>query len=110
MVLLICVMRDLKLAPIDMNLFPAGFNNLNPKFFALSVMQQQKIIQQIAPAAKNILIIPESHTRNLFYWANIKTLQSILESAGFQVRFGLLDGGDYSIARYCIDFRRKCDC
>jgi glutamate--cysteine ligase len=26
-----------KLAPIDMNLFPAGFNNLNPNFLEISV-------------------------------------------------------------------------
>lgn len=81
-----------KLAPIDMNLFPAGFNNLNPNFLSVSVCAAQKIIEKIVPGAKNILIIPESHTRNLFYWANIKTLQSILESAGFKVRLGLLNG------------------
>lgn len=26
-----------KLAPVDMNLFPAGFNNLNPKFMPLCI-------------------------------------------------------------------------
>lgn len=80
-----------KLAPIDMNLFPAGFNNLNPDFLPLSVDAAKNIILKIVPNAKNILIIPESHTRNLFYWANIKTLQTILELAGFTVRFGILD-------------------
>lgn len=80
-----------KLAPIDMNLFPAGFNNLNPDFLSLSIAAAQQIIQKIVPDAKRILIIPESHTRNLFYWANIKTLQRILEEAGFTVRFGMLD-------------------
>lgn len=80
-----------KLAPIDMNLFPAGFNNLNPNFLSLAISAAEKIIHKIAPQAKTILVIPESHTRNLYYWANIKTLQTILENAGFQVRFGLLD-------------------
>jgi glutamate--cysteine ligase len=80
-----------KLAPIDMNLFPAGFNNLNPDFLSLSVAAAKQSIHNLAPEAKNILIIPESHTRNLFYWANVKTLQHILESAGFSVRFGMLD-------------------
>ncbi|EKD71199.1 MAG: hypothetical protein ACD_46C00248G0001 [uncultured bacterium] len=79
-----------KLAPIDMNLFPAGFNNLNPNFMSITVSAAQKIIQKIVPHTKKILIIPESHTRNLFYWANIKTLQTILEKAGFEVRFGFL--------------------
>lgn len=80
-----------KLAPIDMNLFPAGFNNLNPDFLSLSVNAAKNIILKITPHAKNILVIPESHTRNLFYWANVKTLQTILEMAGFQVRFGILN-------------------
>lgn len=79
-----------KLAPIDMNLFPAGFNNLNPDFLSLSVTAAAGIIHKIAPDAKNILVIPESHTRNLFYWSNVKTLQTILELAGFHARFGIL--------------------
>src|SRR3990167_7191738 len=79
-----------KLAPIDMNLFPAGFNNLNPNFLPLSIDAAKKIIIRIAPQTKRIMVIPESHTRNLFYWENIKTLQTILEDASFQVRFGVL--------------------
>lgn len=79
-----------KLAPVDMNLFPAGFNNLNPNFMSLSITAAEKIIHQVVPGAKRILVIPESHTRNLFYWENIKTLQIILEKAGFEVRFGIL--------------------
>ena len=31
------VTAGFKLAPVDMNLFPAGFNNLNPAFLPLSV-------------------------------------------------------------------------
>jgi glutamate--cysteine ligase len=79
-----------KLAPIDMNLFPAGFNNLNPNFMSLSVSAAEKAIHRFVLSAKRILVIPESHTRNLLYWENIKTLQKILETAGFQVRFGML--------------------
>lgn len=80
-----------KLAPIDMNLFPAGFNNLNPDFLSHSVEAAEKTIHAISPAIKKILVIPESHTRNLRYWSNIKTLQNILESAGFDIRFGSLN-------------------
>ncbi len=81
-----------KLAPIDMNLFPAGFNNLNPNFLPLGVMAAKNAILQISPQAKKILVIPESHTRNLFYWSNVRTLQKILENAGFDVRFGIMNG------------------
>src|SRR3990167_3151618 len=79
-----------KLAPIDMNLFPSGFNNLNPNFLSFAVTAAKKNILKMLPTAKRILIIPENHTRNLFYWENIKTLQIILENAGFQVRLGTL--------------------
>lgn len=80
-----------KLAPIDMNLFPAGFNNLNPNFLAQSSTAAQGIIHTISADAKKILIIPESHTRNLHYWANANTLKTILEKAGFKIRFGILN-------------------
>lgn len=80
-----------KLAPIDMNLFPAGFNNLNPNFFNYAVTAAQKIIQQILPSAKKILIIPESHTRNFLYWENVKTLQKILLAAHFEARIGTVN-------------------
>jgi len=80
-----------KLAPIDMNLFPAGFNNLNPNFLSHSVVAAQNSIHTISPTAKRLLIIPENHTRNLHYWSNVKTLQTILENAGFECHFGTLD-------------------
>jgi glutamate--cysteine ligase len=81
-----------KLAPVDMNLFPAGFNNLalNPSFVTLSVDASRQIVHQLAPQAKNILLIPESHTRNIFYWENVKALQDILTAAGFTVRVSSL--------------------
>lgn len=79
-----------KLAPIDMNLFPAGFNNLNPSFFDLSVKAARKIIAQLVPDARRILLVPENHTRNLFYWENINTLLKLLQQANYEVRVGLL--------------------
>lgn len=79
-----------KLAPVDMNLFPAGFNNLNPDFLQLSIQAADVVIKRIFPNAERILLIPENHTRNLFYWDNIKTLLAILNGAGFSVRVGSL--------------------
>lgn len=80
-----------KLAPIDMNLFPAGFNNLNPNYLPLAVESAKKIFSQLKPNANKILVIPESHTRNLFYWENIRSLKTILEGAGLTMRLGTLD-------------------
>src|SRR5579871_2058871 len=67
-----------KLAPVDMNLFPAGFNNLNSDFMPLSIEAARSIIEEKAPQAKSILLIPENHTRNIHYWENIKSLFEIL--------------------------------
>lgn len=77
-----------KVSPIDMNLFPAGFNNLGAKSFAISQSAARDIILALAPGAKKILVVPESHTRNLNYWENMYVLQSLLEKAGFDVRLG----------------------
>jgi glutamate--cysteine ligase len=79
-----------KLAPVDMNLFPAGFNNLNLEFLPLAIEAAQLAISQVMPNAKRILLIPENHTRNLFYWENIKILLQVLTQAGFEVRVGTL--------------------
>lgn len=79
-----------KLAPVDMNLFPAGFNNLNPSFLPLSVEAAKIAITHSVPHAKKILLIPENHTRNLYYWENIRGLLNILEQAGFEIKIGSL--------------------
>jgi len=86
-----------KVAPIDMNLFPAGFNNLNPSFLPLAVNAAKRSIHRFLPAAKKILVIPESHTRNLFYWQNIFALKNILEQGEFVVRFALLNKEDDAV-------------
>ena len=79
-----------KIAPVDTNLFPAGFNNLNPSFEALCIHAVQMAVAAIEKPIDKILIIPENHTRNLFYMENIASLQSMIEKAGFEVRIGSL--------------------
>ncbi|MBF6057816.1 MULTISPECIES: glutamate--cysteine ligase [Thiomicrorhabdus] len=79
-----------KLAPVDTNLFPAGFNNLHPDLRSLAVLAAQTAVTQICPIADGILIIPENHTRNLFYLENVFALKSILENAGYEVQIGSL--------------------
>jgi glutamate--cysteine ligase len=79
-----------KLAPIDTNLFPGGFNNLNPDFLPLCVQATQSSIKKICPDAREVLLIPESHTRNQFYLQNVARLSNILKQAGLNVRLGSL--------------------
>jgi glutamate--cysteine ligase len=79
-----------KLAPVDTNLFPGGFNNLNPAFLPLCVQAIQAAVERVCPDARGILLVPENHTRNTFYLQNVETLQNILRQAGMRVRVGSL--------------------
>ncbi|SIN73978.1 glutamate--cysteine ligase [Sulfurivirga caldicuralii] len=79
-----------KLAPVDTNLFPAGFNNLAPELMPLAVQAAQAAVTQACPVTDGVLIIPENHTRNLFYLENLRALQNILCAAGYETRIGSL--------------------
>ncbi len=79
-----------KLAPVDTNLFPGGFNNLNPDFHPLCVQAAMVAVEKICPDARGALLIPENHTRNSFYLQNVAALQTILRHAGMNVRIGSL--------------------
>jgi len=82
-----------KLAPVDMNLFPGGFNNLNPDFASLAIQAASVAIEKVCPEAKRVLIIPEKHTRNMFYLKNLYQLKEILKNSGLEVRIGTVDIG-----------------
>lgn len=77
-----------KMASIDMNLFPGGFNNLNPNFIPLATIAAQDAVERACETAKSVLLIPENHTRNIFYLQNVYALAGILRDAGFEVRIG----------------------
>ena len=79
-----------KLAPVDTNLFPAGFNNLNEAFMPLCIQAAQAAVERVCPDAAKILLIPESHTRNTYYMESVATLAEILRKGGFEVRIASL--------------------
>ena len=80
-----------KLAPVDTNLFPGGFNNLTPEMLPLAVQAAMAAIEKICPEAKNLLLIPERHTRNAFYLMSVQRLMRVFHQAGLNVRLGTLD-------------------
>ena len=80
-----------KLAPVDTNLYPGGWNNLTPDMLPLAVQAGMAAIEKICPEAKNLLLIPENHTRNTFYLSNVVQLQRIFGQAGLNVRLGTLN-------------------
>ncbi len=77
-----------KIAPVDTNLFPAGFNNLNSAFEPLCIQSMQMAIERINPEIDRVLLIPENHTRNLFYLESLNSIRNIIEKAGYEVRIG----------------------
>lgn len=79
-----------KLAPVDTNLFPGGFNNLNPAFLPLCVQAAMSAIEKFCPEAKRLLLIPENHTRNQFYLQNVAQIAAVLKQTGLEVRIGSL--------------------
>ena len=80
-----------KMASIDMNLFPGGYNNLNPNFIQLASHAALDAVERACPQAKSVLIVPENHTRNTFYLQNVYALSNILRNAGFEVRLGSIN-------------------
>jgi len=75
-----------KIAVVDTNLFPAGFNNLCEHGLVDSVKFLREAILRRVENCRNILIVAEEHTRNTWYLENIRILQQIIEQAGFQVK------------------------
>lgn len=80
----------LRLAPVDTNLYPAGFNNLSLAARGRAGRYFESALRENFPAAGRILIIPENHTRNLGYLENLHVLTAILMDAGYEVRIGSL--------------------
>lgn len=79
-----------KLSPVDTNLFPAGFNNLNPDVYPLAIQALQFTMDNYYQSCKRVLIIPENHTRNSHYFSNLSILKNLFTKAGFDVQLGTL--------------------
>lgn len=77
-----------KLAPVDTNLFPGGFNNLSAEMAPLAVQATMAAIEKYCPDARNLLLVPENHTRNGYYLENLARLIKLMRMAGLNVRLG----------------------
>jgi glutamate--cysteine ligase len=75
-----------KVVPVDSNLYPAGFNNICPEDLRTAPSILRAHLERWE--AKKVLIVPESHTSNLFYLENLHYLKSIFENAGFETQIG----------------------
>ncbi|MFN3860020.1 MAG: glutamate--cysteine ligase [Roseateles sp.] len=80
-----------KLAPVDTNLFPSGFNHLTDDMLPQAVQAAMAAIEKICPEARNLLLIPEPGVRCSFYLEHLAVLVRIFTQAGLNVRLGGLD-------------------
>lgn len=83
-----------RLVPVDVNLYPAGFHNLSARAEARAARFLAAWREENLPHARRLLIVPESHTRNLAYRDNLAALVRIAEAAGFDAAIGSLREGD----------------
>jgi glutamate--cysteine ligase len=80
-----------KLAPVDTNLFPTGWNNMTPEMLPLAVQAAMAAIEKICPEARNLLLIPENNARSTSYLSSVAQLRRIFHMAGLNVRIGSID-------------------
>lgn len=77
-----------KVAVVDANHFPAGFNNISIEDVErLSSLLKDHILRQ-NPECKWVHLYPESHTRNQGYIENVATIKRLIENGGFRCTVG----------------------
>ncbi len=79
-----------KAAVVDANAFPAGFNNLSEQSYATAVEAVRSYMAKVYPGAKRLLVLGESHTRNKWYFQNLRALRDLFAGAGYDVTLGTM--------------------
>jgi glutamate--cysteine ligase len=83
-----------KMSPVDSNIFPAGFNNICVDDWGLAASTFERVLTSTNNGKgrpERVLIVPENHTNNLFYFENLWALREILTLAKFEVVIGHLN-------------------
>lgn len=83
-----------KIVPVDTNLFPAGFNHLSERARQRAQISFKRRLADEFPGVERILLLAESHTRNLGYLENLYVLAGLLEAAGAEIRIGRVPGAE----------------
>jgi glutamate--cysteine ligase len=79
-----------KVSNVDANIYPAGFNNICPADKETSVgLMTTYIAKHYGSAVEKILLITEEHTNNPYYWENVYTIRSLIESSGKIVKIAI---------------------
>ena len=86
-----------KVSPIDTNLFPSGFNNISKTSLRKATQYFLAYIEKHFPNSKNIGLVPELFTRNLYYYQHLKILFESLSNTKLNIRLLSVGDVDYSI-------------
>lgn len=79
-----------KIAPVDANIYPAGFNNICQADKECTVDLIKNYLQENHTQLKSkILLLCEEHTKNIYYWENIITLKKLISEAGYEVKISM---------------------
>jgi glutamate--cysteine ligase len=81
---------NFKMAPVDANLFPAGFNNLSNQSIEKSKLLLKDFLDKDFPDINNIILVAEAHTRNRFYADNLSVLNQLILSTGINLTLASL--------------------
>ena len=96
-----------KIAPVDVNCFPAGFNHLSSKSKKNANLKAKNYLNNNFPGIKRILIIAESHTKNLKYLENVLSLKNIILDAGYEVEIANLNSEITDILEIDLENNKK---
>ncbi len=82
-----------KIVPVDSNLYPAGFNNICPDDLRAAPAVFRSQVAALASRLgtdlpQRFLVLPESHTSNLYYLENLHYLVQLIREAGFETEVG----------------------
>ena len=75
-----------KVAPVDANVFPAGFNNICDVDREKASYLMREYLKSHYPQVRVILLLAEEHTSNLYYWDNIYIIKGLMEKNGYSVK------------------------
>jgi glutamate--cysteine ligase len=75
----------IKFAPVDHNMYPAGFNNICSKDLLQCADRFREAFDGIKPNIRRIGLLPESHTKNKYYLDHLYKLKSTVEMADAEV-------------------------
>lgn len=79
-----------KVSNVDANIYPAGFNNICPADKETSNgLMAKYIAKHYGSSVEKILLITEEHTNNPYYWENVHTIRTLIESSGKVVKIAI---------------------